>query len=400
MKGQKKEKRTKKQRSSRSIYSIKTTICIIVDAAVILTGLLMLFLYAPNMKSEIEILSEHYMDDLSQAFGSVLDNEIKRAEGRTGSVLNTDSLSMKLDGVGMEDVESSYIYVVSKSGAVLYHPDGSRIGKSIDNDVIRQICYDLETGNTVENGIITYDYNGSLQYASIYASTYGEFILVVTADQGELFQPVTHMNRIGIGCIILIAVLLMFVGYMMASIIVKPIQTMTEETVRISDMDFTESEILRKLNRRKDEIGSMSRGISLLRSELVDVVVRIKKQSDILIGASNNLNSSTVETSKTMIQVENAVNEISQGANAQATETQVATENVVTVGKMVQETNQVVGELTDYASKMKQSGQNANAILKELETVNRQTEKYIGVIAKQTDNTNDSVQKIMGFASL
>lgn len=400
MEKQKKERKSKKQKSGKSVYSIKTTICIIVDAAVIVTGLLMLFLYTPNMKGEIETLSEHYMEDLSQAFGSTLDNEIKRAEGKTTSVLNTDSLSLKLDGVGMEDVESSYIYVVSKSGAVLYHPDGNRIGKAVDNDVVRQACSDLEAGNKVENGIIIYEYNDSVQYASIYASTYGEFILVVTADQSELFQPVTHMNRIGVGCIILTAVVLMFGGYMLASIIVKPIQTMTDETIRISDMDFTESEILQKLNKRKDEIGSMSRGISLLRSKLVDVVVRIKKQSDILTGASNNLNSSAIATSQTMKQVENAVNEISQGASAQATETQVATDNVVTVGKMVQETNQVVGELTEYAAKMKESGRNANAILKELETVNKQTEKYIGVIAKQTDTTNDSVQKISQAATM
>lgn len=400
MEKQKKERKSQKQKSGRSVYSIRTTICIIVETAVILTGLLMLLIYIPNVKSEIRTLSEHYIEDLSQAFGSNLDNEIKRADGKTTSVLNTDSLSLMLDGVGIEDVESSYIYVVSKSGAVLYHPDGSRIGKSIDNDVVRQACSQLEAGNKVENGIIIYDYNGSAQYASIYASTYGEFVLVVTADQSELFQPISRMSRIGVGCIILVSILFVIAGYMMASVIVKPIQQMTDETIRISDMDFTESEILQGLNKRKDEIGSMSKGISLLRRELVDVVMRIKKQSDILSNASNDLNSSTAETSQTMVQVENAVNEIAQGASAQAAETQVATENVVTVGKMVQETNQVVGELTKYAAKMKESGQNANSILKELEKVNRQTEKYIGVIAKQTDTTNGSVQKISQAATM
>ncbi|MCH5281024.1 MAG: methyl-accepting chemotaxis protein [Lachnospiraceae bacterium] len=400
MEKQKKERKSQKQKSAKAVHSIKTTICLIVDGAVILTGLLMLFMYTPNVKNEIGTLSKHYIEDLSEAFGSSLDTEIKRADGKTTSVLNTDSLSLMLDGVGMAGIESSYIYVVSKSGAVLYHPDGSRIGKSIDNDIVRQVCYDLEKGNKIENGLITYDYNGSVQYASVYASTYGEFVLVVTADQSELFQPVSRMNRMGVIAIVVIAILLMFAGYMMASIIVKPIQKMTDETIRISHMDFTESEILQNLNKRKDEIGSMSKGISLLRRELVDVVMRIKKQSDILSNASNDLNSSTAETSQTMTQVENAVNEIAQGASAQAAETQVATENVVTVGKMVQETNQVVGELTQYAAKMKESGQNANTILKELETVNKQTEKYIGVIAKQTDTTNASVQKISQAATM
>ena len=120
----------------------------------------------------------------------------------------------------------------------------------------------------------------------------------------------------------------------------------------------------------------------------------------ILMNAANDLSGSAMETTNTMDQVEIAVNEIAQGATSQAEETQAATENVVTIGSMIEDTNDLVNELVEHASKMKESDKRAKEILDELDKVNRKTEQYIDVIAKQTDTTNDSARKINEAASM
>lgn len=383
-----------------SIHSVKTKICLLVDFAVILTGLLLMFTYSPSSKKEIETMAENYMGDLASAYGGALDSQIKSENGMTASVLGTDNLSLKLEGGGMKGVESSYVYVVAKGGNMLYHPNGGKIGKSVENEVVKQICADLQAGKKVENDVISYHFDGKIKYASVYISTYDEFVLVVTADQDELFAPVQKINGIGIIGTVAAAVIFAIFGFIRAAMIVKPIQHMTDLAIRLSDMDFREDEIQAKLNKSRDEIGDMSRAISIMRSELADMVEKIKGESEVLMNAARDLSSSAIETTNTMEQVETAVNEIAQGATSQAEETQAATENVVTIGSMIEDTNDVVNELVEHASKMKESGKHAKKILTELDQVNRKTEQYIDVIAKQTDTTNDSARKISQAASM
>lgn len=383
-----------------AIHSIKVKIYLVIDLAVLLTGLMMIINYSSNVKKELGTMTQHYMEDLAIAYGSTLDNEIKRSGDDSGAVLKTDNLSMKLDGRGVEEVESSYIYVVAKNGSMLYHPDGSKIGKSVENEVVKKACADLQAGKKVNNGVVSYEFKGETKYAAIYVSTYTDFVLIVTADEAEIFEPIKRVNFIGVLGMIIAAIVCSIIGFFLANVIVKPIRQMTDLTIKISDMDFTSDAMVDKLNKRKDEIGSMGRAISLLRVALVDVARSIKAQSDMLMSAADDLFGSATETSTTMDQVETAVNDIAQGATSQAEETQAATENVVAMGNMVEETNRVVEELVAYASKMKDAGNRAKMILGNLNQVNEKTEGYINIIAKQTDTTNESAMKISEAASM
>lgn len=389
-----------KKTNSNSIHSIKTQICLLVDFAVILAGILMMLMYSPKAKEEIQTLTENYIGDLAEAYGSTLDSQIKSADGKTTSVLNTDNLSLKLEGGGMEGVESSYVYVVSKGGTMLYHPNGGKIGKSVENEVVKQICADLQAGKTVESSVVSYEFDGKVKYASVYVSTYTEFVLVVTADQEEVLAPIAYINKLGVAGIIIVAVIFAVFGFVRATMIVKPIQRMTDLAFKLSEMDFTEDETQNKLNKSKNEIGDMSRAITILRTELVEMVEKIKGQSSVLMTAADDLTHSAAETSTTMEQVESAVNEIAQGATSQAEETQTATENVVDIGSMIEDTNEVVDRLVGHAGRMKESSKNAKSILNELDQVNRKTEQYIDIIAKQTDTTNESARKISEAASM
>lgn len=383
-----------------AIHSIKVKIYLVIDLAVLLTGLMMIINYSSNVKKELGTMTQHYMEDLAIAYGSTLDNEIKRSGDDSGAVLKTDNLSMKLDGRGVEEVESSYIYVVAKNGSMLYHPDGGKIGKSVENEVVKKACADLQAGEKVNNGVVSYEFKGETKYAAIYVSTYTDFVLIVTADEAEIFEPIKRVNFIGVLGMIIAAIVCSIIGFFLANVIVKPIRQMTDLTIKISDMDFTSDAMVDKLNKRKDEIGSMGRAISLLRVALVDVARSIKAQSDMLMSAADDLFGSATETSTTMDQVETAVNDIAQGATSQAEETQAATENVVAMGNMVEETNRVVEELVAYASKMKDAGNRAKMILGNLNQVNEKTEGYINIIAKQTDTTNESAMKISEAASM
>ncbi len=174
----------------------------------------------------------------------------------------------------------------------------------------------------------------------------------------------------------------------------KPVGQISGIVAKMSDLDFTANEGSDKLVKRKDEMGIMAKAVSLLREELIAVVDDIKKQSAELYAASDRLNSNARDTNSTMEQVESAVGDIATGATNQAEETQSATENVIIMGNMIEETTSEVSALKINADGMKQTSDEAQNILNELMKENERTRDSIEEIYRQTNTTNESALKI------
>ena len=152
--------------------------------------------------------------------------------------------------------------------------------------------------------------------------------------------------------------------------------------------------------KRKDEVGHSSRSIRTLKTGLTEIIGNIKDQGKALSDSSVYL-SEKAETSADHIgQVERAVEEIAQGATGQAEETQKATENVIIMGNMIEETTGEIDAMNENAKLIKQLGQTAIDTLKDLQTINQRTKESIDIIYEQTNTTNSSAQKIKEATAL
>ena len=151
---------------------------------------------------------------------------------------------------------------------------------------------------------------------------------------------------------------------------------------------------------RKDEVGSISRSVDKLRKELTEIISTVKTQSDDLNDAAAYLHDRTKETSNTIAQVEKAVGEVAEGATNQAQETQNATDNVIRMGDMVEETAKEAEIMHTDAETMHTLGQEAYETLHELNAINEEARKSIEVIYEQTHTTNQSAQKIKEATNL
>ncbi len=372
--------------------SIKTRIGVMTVLMVVLTGVLMIGVYAPNAKKQISSMSQHYLQDLSVAYGRMLDYRISDVGPR--KTLSEESLEVRLDDVGMKGIESSYVYVLSTEGTILYHPDKEKVGQEIEVEAIKNIVDKIQAHEEIENGIVEYQYGDANKYAAFYIDDLVNYILVVATDEEELFQPIQKLNVFGWISLGIVVILCGTISLIISTIIVRPINLITELTARVSDMDFTADVRQQSLEKRKDETGKMSQALTILRQELGNVVSQIKKQSDLLTESAESLNVGANETALTMGQVENAVNDIAKGASSQAEETQRATENVEIMGDMVKETNAEVEKIMQYAKTMQSSSDHAQTILSRLGEINTKAEEYIEMIARQTRMTNESTVKI------
>ena len=153
-------------------------------------------------------------------------------------------------------------------------------------------------------------------------------------------------------------------------------------------------ELSEKALKRKDEIGNINRAIQSLKQELLGIISNIMQQSGELHESSDRLNEGATESSEHIMQVERAVEEIAQGAGGQAEETQKATENIIVMGNMIEETTDEINTMNENAQQIKQLGNTAIRSLQELQEINQKTKTAIDIIFEQTNTTNTSAQKI------
>lgn len=176
------------------------------------------------------------MRDLSRAYGVMLDNELD-TDG--DDALSGEHLASILAGVQVEGVESSYIYVVSGDGTMLYHPTAEKIGKPVENKAVNDAVAKIAKGEKVENEVVKYEFKGADKYAGIYVNDTQDFIMVVTADYDDVFSSIRKVEG-KIGIIVLLELLIVAtIGSVFAHIIVKPMNEVSELTVKVGDMDLT-----------------------------------------------------------------------------------------------------------------------------------------------------------------
>ncbi len=384
------------QNNIKNLSSIKATVTYVLLGSIILTVILSLYIIIPSVQQNVTSITENYMTDLTDSYGRVLDQNIKISK----LYLSTGRLRAVLMDIGLKGMDSSYFYVVSPDGIVLYHPSNEKIGKQVEIPEIFELATQLSSDETSTPEIIHYTYNKKIRYAAHYNVSSGKAILVLSTDKSEILEPVAKVaKRAFLYCSIL-AFALSISGYFMISKMTKPILTITDVIGNLATMNLKEDQRLLKISGRKDETGVMARAITTLQKELVGIISEIKEQSFLLYKTSEELNSRAAETSTTVQNVERAVSEIAAGATSQATETQKANEDILLMGNMVEETSSQVTSLNSTADSIKASSDTATQTLEQLDNINQRAINSINIIYEQTLTTNDSALKIKQATSL
>lgn len=384
------------QNNIKKLSSIKATVTYVLLGSIILTVILSLYIIIPSVQQNVTSITANYMTDLTDSYGRVLDQNIKISK----LYLSTGRLRAVLMDIGLKGMDSSYFYVVSPDGIVLYHPSNEKIGKQVEIPEIFELATQLSSDETSTPEIIHYTYNKKIRYAAHYNVSSGKAILVLSTDKSEILEPVAKVaKRAFLYCSIL-AFALSISGYFMISKMTKPILTITDVIGNLATMNLKEDQRLLKISGRKDETGVMARAITTLQKELVGIISEIKEQSFLLYKTSEELNSRAAETSTTVQNVERAVSEIAAGATSQATETQKANEDILLMGNMVEETSSQVTSLNSTADSIKASSDTATQTLEQLDNINQRAINSINIIYEQTLTTNDSALKIKQATSL
>ena len=375
------------------LHSLKAKILLLVAAAVVLTVVLNLWTVIPKSSSNISELTSNYMLDVAMVAGEGIDNQIRMSS--YDSVMSGGNLSRVIGNIEIKGVKDSYTYIVDGDGTMLYHPTADKIGKPVENSVVKGVISKLKSENRPQPEVVQYNFNGETKYAGIYVGKSKDFILVVNANKKQALSGTTSVVTSTVKGSIFAMVLCLIAAIFVTRKIVAPIISATDTVEKLGNLDFSEGVSSdKKMLNRKDEVGVMLRSITELKNIIVKVMAEIRAYSESLGEAAEALKNSANESSTAAGQVETAITGIADGASSQAQETQSATENVIVMGKMIEQASTEVEQLGDNAADMHKASENAMSILAELEKINQKTMEAIHIIGEQTQKTNESAAKI------
>lgn len=372
-------------------HSIRSRILVMIVVTVLICALTVLFTIRPLITKNFSAMQSSYMKDVAMAYGRMLGEYV--TEGGL-DVVSTPEVQDLLKEISINGKESSYAYVVDLDGTMLYHPIAEKIGVSVENAIVKQMLADIRDGKPQETSVYEYDFRGAIKYAGIYPDVEHGFLLIISADKAEITSDIQSILLKTLFSTLIAFVICVALALFCSAIITKPIKEIAEIADRFSTLDLRDDDRRERIGQRRDEVGLLGRSIGGVREQFHAIVTEIKAQSNNIHTTAAALDEHTKETLNNIEQVERAVYEIAEGASSQAEDTQKATENVIRMGNMVEDTNQEVENLHLYANAMKQSGDDASKTLSDLEEINHKAKESIDLIYQQTNTTNESALKI------
>ncbi len=386
------------------IHSMRARMILCVLVGALLVGTLMLLVTVPSAKGEITEMAKNSMLSLAEAYAVGLEGEMD-ALALEGITMEYENYAKHLSEAGMDGVESSYAYLVSEDGTMLYHPTESKVGAPVENSVVKGIVAQLAAGTVPAPDIVSYEFKGAIKYAS-YVVLSNHDILVVTSDEDEILGGVHEMMVYsllgGVGAIIILAVVIFFVS----GIMMKPLGVITELINEMSELRFVSREEARKVVKQKDECGAIAKAVQQMRASLRavirdvgDVSVRLKETVDRLDATSREINSSCTDNSATTQELAAGMEETTattQTINASIGGMKEDSEGIKTMSrdgeKLSNEIEQRAEELKKTTSESIQAAKNMFVKVKE------NTEKAIEE-SKAVDKINELTDVIMEISS-
>ena len=383
---------TMKKTDVKLIHSMRFRLLCLFVGGILLSSIILIGISIMENQKNTRQIVQSYMLAEARSNGHILDTVFSSMGD--SALESADTLSQILSGVKLDGFDSSYAYLVSADGIMLYHPTAEKIGQPVENAVVTQLIADLGQGKIADPDCVGYEFKGVIKYASYYINPDGKYILVISADESDAFAAILRTTNIMNVALIVEVILFAILGFIMINRLVKPLHVLTEVVNKVAGLDFTRNEDEDQLAHRKDEIGLIGRAIHNLHGQLRDIIVIIRDQGEKLSQSNTQFVQGFSEIVQTVDNVNVAVEEIAMGSTSQAQETTSASENMVDMGNAIESNSTSVDALEESIDRMNSLAQQSEEMLDDLADINNKTAETIDVVTEQTNRTNQSAEKI------
>ena len=390
---------TKEKSKVSFVHSLKFKILLMMLLSITASTVILLIVVVPKAKSSIEDMVKNNMMSLGKAYSTTIENFSKAKK------LTYDDYNEVVGGAGLQGVESSYVYVVSEDGTMLYHPTKEKVGNKVENIVVKGLVEKIKNGEHPADDIATYEFDGEVKYAG-YNVLENNSIVVISADRSEVFTPVNVIVRRGIAVGTVILIMALIVAIFLATRIAKPIISLSEIISRASEFDFSQSDVVSYIAKAHDETGVMAGAVLNMSNQMRDMVKRMENVKESIGKNVDELKAITTEVNEKCTDNSATTEQLAAGMEETSATSETITSNV----KYMQQDSMEIKELSVSGEKLSEDIKVRAAELhhqtdiaakrtKEVyETVKLRTENAIEQ-SKAVDKINELTDSIMEISS-
>ena len=389
---EKKEKKIKdKTKAKASGVSLMIAFMGTVLIAVIVSVLITMLATVPKSKSLINEQTLNYMSELSKRCKYELESTGTSCQNNTYEYINDMFGEVKLAGM-----PNSYVYIVSKDGTMLYHPTLEKVGKPVENDVVKGLVEQLQAGEKPEDAAVTYEYKGATKYAG-YGITNRKEIIVVTADEKEVAAEANSVvNRALLISVIVIAIFLIY-SYFASKIVSDPLKKIVSATEKLSEGYIHEPIEVSSIVKETKEL---TKAAQTLQTNLQSIVDEIKSASINLSDSVINTNGLCNTSADGANQISSAVDELATAAQSMAESVQDLNAEMVDIGGNIENITAAVSELTQASDSMNVISDQAAKDIQDVYESSQNSVSAVEAIAEHMETLTKAIGEVSNATKL
>lgn len=384
-----KEKKNKEKKGIK--INLMATFMGTIIIAVFFAVLIALLSTVPKSKDIITEKTLNYLEEMAKTCKFEME-----ALGQPAEMALYSDLDNMFGEVKCEGMPSSYVYIVSKDGKMLYHPDQEKIGNPVENACVKAIVEELSAGRTPADDAVKYEYKGAIKYAG-FGITKKQDIVVVTADEKEALAESNSVVIRGVIIAIVIIILFAVVGFIISRMISEPLKKIVGGINKISQGYINEPIDVNSLLTETDEL---TKAAKTLQVNLQSIVEEIRNASTNLSDSVMNTNGLCNTSADGATQISSAVDELASAAQSMAESVQELNAEMVEIGGNIEVITGAVTELNAASDSMNSISDQAQTDIQEVYESSQNSVAAVEAIAEHMETLTKAINEVSNATRL
>ena len=384
-----KEKKNKEKKGIK--INLMATFMGTIIIAVFVAVLIALLSTVPKSKDIITEKTLNYLEEMAKTCKFEME-----ALGQPAEMALYSDLDNMFGEVKCEGMPSSYVYIVSKDGKMLYHPDQEKIGNPVENACVKAIVEELSAGRTPADDAVKYEYKGAIKYAG-FGITKKQDIVVVTADEKEALAESNSVVIRGVVIAIVIIILFAVVGFIISRMISEPLKKIVGGINKISQGYINEPI---DVNSSLTETDELTKAAKTLQVNLQSIVEEIRNASTNLSDSVMNTNGLCNTSADGATQISSAVDELASAAQSMAESVQELNAEMVEIGGNIEVITGAVTELNAASDSMNSISDQAQTDIQEVYESSQNSVAAVEAIAEHMETLTKAINEVSNATRL
>lgn len=374
--------------------SLATKIIMVVCATVIISNRFSIMFVLSGARSQIRSAVQTTMMDLAESSDKLVENAMNALEL---DELPYETYASILENVKIENVDSSYVYLVNEQGTMLYHPTEEKVGQPVENEVVRGLVEQLHNGEHPENAVVEYKFNGTVKYAAYYIMSNND-IVVVSADEDDALSGINRITQLATSVLVGIVIIMCIVAYVIGKWIAKPLVKLSSAVEEIAEGNLSVS--FDGIKDSNDEIGLIKTRMQHMTAMLSDIVEKIRAASDHMTTSSTELDETSEQTLSANGEISRAVQDVAEGSTNMATSILDINDNLGTMSSETQVIDSSVHEIKQQAAIVQESSQLMSEKMRNMQQSSARMDAGIATISDRIQKVNEVVDRVSQIVSV